>query len=68
MLARTLVLIGAIAGLALTFGAPAMAQQKKEKAVEVAVLANKGELRSEKAKPKGLFSALFGEEVLGPSL
>lgn len=60
MFARTLVMIGAIAGFALTASAPAMAQEKQEKPVEVAVLANKGELRSEKAKPKGLFSALFG--------
>jgi len=60
MLARTLILVGAIAGFAFTFSAPAMAQQKREKPVEVAVLANKGELRSEKAKPKGFFQALFG--------
>jgi lipoprotein-anchoring transpeptidase ErfK/SrfK len=60
MLARTLVVIGAIAGLALAFSAPAMAQQKKEKPVEVAVLANKGQLRSEQQKPKGFFDALFG--------
>jgi lipoprotein-anchoring transpeptidase ErfK/SrfK len=59
MFARTLIAIGAIAGLVFAFSAPAMAQQK-EKPVEVAVLANKGELRSEKAKPKGLFQALFG--------
>jgi lipoprotein-anchoring transpeptidase ErfK/SrfK len=52
-------MIGVAAGIALAYGgsAPAAAQ---DKAVEVAVLANKGELRSEKAKPRGLFEALFG--------
>jgi lipoprotein-anchoring transpeptidase ErfK/SrfK len=52
-------MIGVAAGIALVYGgsAPAAAQ---DKAVEVAVLANKGELRSEKAKPRGLFEALFG--------
>jgi lipoprotein-anchoring transpeptidase ErfK/SrfK len=59
MSVRTLIMIGVAAGIALAYGgsAPAAAQ---DKAVEVAVLANKGELRSEKAKPRGLFEALFG--------
>jgi lipoprotein-anchoring transpeptidase ErfK/SrfK len=59
MSVRTLIMIGAAAGIALVYGGsvPAAAQ---DKAIEVAVLANKGELRSEKAKPRGLFEALFG--------
>lgn len=60
MLARTLVLIGAVAGFAFSLAAPAVAQQKKEKVVEVAVLANKGQLRSEVQKPKGFFASVFG--------
>jgi lipoprotein-anchoring transpeptidase ErfK/SrfK len=59
MSVRTLIMIGVAAGIALVYGGsvPAAAQ---DKAIEVAVLANKGELRSEKAKPRGLFEALFG--------
>lgn len=59
MFARMLMLAGIVAGLVSLSGLPAGAvEQGKE--VEVAVLANKGELRSEKAKPRGLFQALFG--------
>lgn len=59
MFARSLLMIGVVAGLSLSFNFTAHAAQK-DKPVEVAVLANKGELRSEQAKPRGLFEALFG--------
>ena len=61
MFRRTIALIGVVAGIALSQALPAYAQQKKnEKPVEVAVLANKGELRSEKQEQKNLFDAIFG--------
>lgn len=59
MFTRTLMTIGVAAGISFTFNAPATAGP--DKAVEVAVLANKGELRSEKEQqPRGFFEALFG--------
>ena len=58
MFTRTLMMIGVAAGISFTFNAQAMAGQ--EKAVEVAGIANKGELRSEKQAPRGFFEALFG--------
>lgn len=53
---RKLALIGALVGFGVLFGVPSMA---KDKPYEVAVV-NKGELRSEVQKPRGLFSAIFG--------
>jgi lipoprotein-anchoring transpeptidase ErfK/SrfK len=58
MFARTLIMIGVAAGISFTFNTQAMAGQTKS--VEVAGIANKGELRSEKQQPRGLFDALFG--------
>lgn len=61
MFARAFIMIGVAAGIAFTFNTSALAQGKsKAKDVEVAVLANSGELRSEKQPPRGLFGALFG--------
>jgi lipoprotein-anchoring transpeptidase ErfK/SrfK len=62
MLFRRLALIGVFVGMGALFGAPSIA---KEKPYEVAVV-NKGELRSETQKPRGLFSAIFGKKELLP--
>lgn len=56
MFFRSFALIGVVVGLGVVFGAPAIAD---DETYQVAVV-NKGQLRSEEVKPRGLFSAIFG--------
>jgi len=58
MLIRYIALAGLIAGMGLTALAPASAAERKKQQEVVAVVSNKGELRSEDA-PRGPFAGLF---------